>query len=191
MSNVSPPKRRILVADDVPGTVEFLAEMLSQRGYEVAQAADGEECLRLVKEFEPDLVILDIMMPKVHGIDVLKAIRADGNLKDIGFIVCSARSFAVDLKNVRDLGAFDFLMKPFELQNVMEKVEAFFAGRPPRPGLSAASVAPTPAAGAQRYLPSLGTARGYYVGHARQHPRLRAALRTARRQHLVPRGPRG
>ena len=77
-----------------------------------------------------DLVILDIMMPKVHGIDVLKTIRADGTKKDIGFIVCSARSFSVDLKSVRDLGAFDFLMKPFEIRSVLEKVEAFFAGRP-------------------------------------------------------------
>ena len=73
MSNGSTSKRRILVADDVPGTVEFLAEMLAQRGYEVATAEDGEQCLRQIREFEPDLVILDIMMPKVHGIDVLKA----------------------------------------------------------------------------------------------------------------------
>src|SRR5262245_2297954 len=131
MSNGQPSvKRRILVADDVPGTVEFLSEMLAQRGYEVATAEDGEECLRRVKEFEPDLVILDSMMPKVHGIDVLKAVRADGTRKDTGFIVCSARSFSVDVKSVRDLGAFDFLMKPFEFQSVLEKVEAFFAGRP-------------------------------------------------------------
>src|SRR4051795_4326896 len=106
MSNGSTSKRRILVADDVPGTVEFLAEMLRKRGYEVETADDGEQCLALVKSFEPDLVILDIMMPKVHGIDVLKAVRADGTRKDTGFIVCSARSFSVDLKNVRDLGAF-------------------------------------------------------------------------------------
>jgi two-component system response regulator VicR len=78
MSNGSTPKRRILVADDVPGTVEFLSEMLTQRGYEVATAEDGEQCIERVKSFEPDLVILDIMMPKVHGIDVLKTVRADG-----------------------------------------------------------------------------------------------------------------
>jgi CheY-like chemotaxis protein/phosphoribosyl 1,2-cyclic phosphodiesterase len=166
MSNNGPStsanRRRILVADDVPGTVEFLAEMLSQRGFQVATAEDGEQCLRLVKEFEPDLVILDIMMPKVHGIDVLKTVRADGTKKDIGFIVCSARSFSVDLKSVRDLGAFDFLMKPFEFQNVLEKVDAFFAGRPPRRGLSTASVA-APATGAgEDYVPTLKTANGYW-----------------------------
>src|SRR5829696_7795064 len=144
MSNGSTSKRRILVADDVPGTVEFLAEMLAQRGYEIATAEDGEQCLRQIREFQPDLVILDIMMPKVHGIDVLKTVRADGMKKDVGFIVCSARSFSVDLKSVRDLGAFDFLMKPFEFASVLEKVEAFFAGRPPRRALSGAGVAAAP-----------------------------------------------
>src|SRR5688500_13992774 len=120
MSNgQSSEKRRILVADDVPGTVEFLSEMLAQRGYEVAQADDGEQCLQRIREFAPDLVILDIMMPKVHGIDVLKTVRADGTKKDVGFIVCSARSFSVDLKSAQDLGAFDFLVKPFEFRAVL------------------------------------------------------------------------
>src|SRR4051812_30960664 len=99
MSNGSTPKRRILAADYVPRTGEYLAQMLTQRGSAVATAEDGEQCLERVKSFEPDLVILDIMMPKVHGIDVLKAVRADGTRKDTGFIVCSARSFSVDLKN--------------------------------------------------------------------------------------------
>ena len=165
MSNGSAPRRRILVADDVPGTVEFLSEMLAKRGYEVAQAEDGEQCLRLVREFEPDLVILDIMMPKVHGIDVLKAVRADGARRDVGFIVCSARSFSVDLKSVRDLGAFDFLMKPFEMQHVLEKVEAYFAGRPPKRALSAERVAAAPGpaeATVEPYRPTLATARGYW-----------------------------
>src|SRR5918993_3919666 len=169
MSNGSTSKRRILVADDVPGTVEFLAEMLAQRGYEIATAEDGEQCLRQVREFQPDLVILDIMMPKVHGIDVLKTVRADGTKKDIGFIVCSARSFSVDLKSVRDLGAFDFLMKPFEFASVLEKVEAFFAGRPPpqrglAPGGAVTGTAATPARvdDVEPYVPTLETARGFW-----------------------------
>src|SRR5918993_1949841 len=153
MSNGSTSKRRILVADDVPGTVEFLAEMLAQRGYEIATAEDGEQCLRQVREFQPDLVILDIMMPKVHGIDVLKTVRDDGTRKDIGFIVCSARSFSVDLKSVRDLGAFDFLMKPFEFHSVLEKVEAFFAGRPPRRAMAREGALPPGGAAAQLVEP--------------------------------------
>ena len=76
MSNGSTSKRRILVADDVPGTVEFLAEMLAQRGYEIATAEDGEQCLRQIREFQPDLVILDIMMPVRDGYDVLAEIRS-------------------------------------------------------------------------------------------------------------------
>lgn len=166
MSNGLTSTRRILVADDVPGTVEFLSEILTRHGYEVATAEDGEECLRLVKAFAPDLVLLDIMMPKVHGIDVLKIVRGDRSLKDVGFIVCSARSFSVDLKSARDLGAFDFLMKPFEIQTVMEKVEAFFAGHSPRGAMPtpAASAASPPAAAPEPepYCPNLETARGYW-----------------------------
>ena len=165
MSNGQPTvNRRILVADDVPGTVEFLAEMLAKQGYVVATAGDGEECLKQVQAFQPDLVILDIMMPKVHGIDVLKTVRADGARKDIGFIVCSARSFSVDVKSVRDLGAFDFLMKPFEFKSVLEKVEAFFAGRPRAGAMSPASVAPPvqQTSPVKAYVPTLQTARGYW-----------------------------
>lgn len=163
MPNVPAPRRRILVADDVPGTVEFLSEMLARRGYEVAQAEDGEQCLRMIEQFEPDLVILDIMMPKVHGIDVLKQVRADESRKDVGFIVCSARSFSVDVKSVRDLGAFDFLMKPFDFQHVLEKVEAFFAGRPAKRSPSAAAVVAAPAAApVEAYRPTLAVARGYW-----------------------------
>jgi phosphoribosyl 1,2-cyclic phosphodiesterase len=157
------------VADDVPGTVLFLSRALTKRGFDVRTAEDGEQCLRLIREFQPELVILDIMMPKVHGIDVLKTVRADGTKKDVGFIVCSARSFSVDLKSVRDLGAFDFLMKPFEFQSVLEKVEAFFAGRPPpRRGLGPGAAVRGTAAGpaglddVEPYVPTLETARGYW-----------------------------
>lgn len=162
MSNGSAPRRRILVADDVPETVEFLSDMLGQRGYDVATADDGEQCLRLVDEFEPELVILDIMMPRVHGVDVLKAVRADPAKQDVGFIVCSARSFSVDVKSVRELGAFDFLMKPFEFQHVLDKVEAFFAGRPPKRSLSAERVTSTPTQGVEPYRPTLADARGHW-----------------------------
>jgi CheY-like chemotaxis protein len=164
MANGPASRRRILVADDVPGTVEFLTEMLARRGYEVAQAEDGEQCLRMVEQFEPDLVILDIMMPKVHGIDVLKQVRADESRRDVGFIVCSARSFSVDVKSVRDLGAFDFLMKPFDFQHVLDKVEAFFAGRPAKRSPSAAAAVATPAAAdvAEPYRPTLAAAGGYW-----------------------------
>ena len=161
MPNGSTSKRRILVADDVPGTVEFLSEMLTQRGYTVATAEDGEQCLELMDQFKPDLVILDIMMPKVHGIDVIKTVRADPARNGIGFIVCSARSFGVDLKSVRDLGAFDFLMKPFEFQSVLDRVEAFFEGRPGRDELSPANVAPARPE-IKPYAPHLSTSRGYW-----------------------------
>src|SRR5687767_6327550 len=163
MTIASPHKRRILVADDVPGTVLFLSRALSKRGFEVQTAEDGEQCLRLIREFRPDLVILDIMMPKVHGIDVLKAVRADEEMKDTGFIICSVRSFNVDTKNVKDLGAFDVLDKPLELQQVLEKVDAFFAGRDPAHISIAGGVAAGAKQGTQEvFKPALDSSRGFY-----------------------------
>lgn len=160
MSTPPVQTRRILIADDVPGTLLLLARMLGKRGYEVSRAADGEECLRLVREQKPDLVVLDIMMPKVHGVDVLKAIRSDPSLADIGFIVCSARSFTVDLKSIRDLGVYDFFDKALELQQLVDKVDAYFAGRPSEsPLLSSAGPAAT---GQSVYRPTLEQARGYW-----------------------------
>ena len=181
MPTVPTLRRRILVADDVPGTIDVLTRALTRRGYDVAQARDGEEALRQVELFRPDLVILDIMMPKVHGIDVLKAVRADPATRDIGFIVCSARSFSVDLKQVHDLGVFDFFDKAHENLELLKKVEAFFdqrgaeapavaageeegvaspAGGPPSAAGGGAARVVDP--GVERFQPSLDDAEGYW-----------------------------
>jgi phosphoribosyl 1,2-cyclic phosphodiesterase/DNA-binding NarL/FixJ family response regulator len=163
MSNTpAEPKRRILIADDVPGTVQVLSRKLQQRGYVVAHANDGEECLRVVRSFRPDLVVLDIMMPKIHGIDVLKAVRADPDpaTRSIGFIVCSARSFTVDLKSIHDLGVYDFFDKALELNQLVEKVDAYFAGQPATSPLLGAAGPTT--AGQELFRPSLAQTRGYW-----------------------------
>ena len=157
------PKRRILIADDVPGTVQVLSRKLTQRGHEVAVASDGAECLRQVRSFRPDLVVLDIMMPKIHGIDVLKAVRSDPDpaVRGTGFIVCSARSFTVDLKSIQDQGVYDFFDKALELTQLVEKIEAFFAGRPPTSPLLGSAAGPT-TLGQAIFKPTLEQTRGYF-----------------------------
>lgn len=164
----APRKRRVLVADDVVGTVELISRALSRRGYEVAAAEDGAEAIRMVTEFRPDLVILDIMMPKVHGIDVLKAVRDDKSTRGTGFIVSSARSFAVDVKQFMALGVHDFYDKACEVRDLVEKVEAYFRpkGVPaPAQGDDAACATPVSAPATAtpiRYSPRIDRTHGYW-----------------------------
>ena len=102
---------------------------LEQLGYSVAVAADGVAALQMALETEPDLVILDIMMPKMHGIEVLKALRHDARTEKIGVLICTARDFRADLAECRALGVCDVLVKPFEPAELTEAVEAFFVRR--------------------------------------------------------------
>ena len=84
---------RILVAEDVEVISHVMTQLLIRAGYDVELARDGEECLEKVVTFQPELILLDLMMPKLHGIEVLKRLRADEATKDIGVIVCTAKSF--------------------------------------------------------------------------------------------------
>ena len=77
MSSAQAPPARILIADDNPQSVELLEAYLASSGYEIRTAADGEETLRQVRDWQPDLILLDIMMPKISGFEVCKRLRAD------------------------------------------------------------------------------------------------------------------
>ncbi len=86
---MSDAPKRILVADDVKMQALRISGTLDAMGYETAIASDGEECVEMVDSFAPDLLILDIMMPKMHGIDVLKRLQS----MDLGVIVCTGKDF--------------------------------------------------------------------------------------------------
>src|SRR6476660_7748035 len=102
-------KARILLAEDVNVIALTLSRVLEKAGYEVAVARDGEECLRMALESIPDLILLDIMMPKLNGIEVLKAIRLDPSTRDIGVLICSAKDFKTERDAAAELGALDYL----------------------------------------------------------------------------------
>src|SRR6187401_16612 len=96
MSNTSTSKGRILLGEDVRLIAFRMRQALEQAGYTVEEAADGEECLVMARSSLPDLIILDIMMPKLHGIDVLKGLRGHSDTAEIGVIVCTAKDFKTD-----------------------------------------------------------------------------------------------
>jgi adenylate cyclase len=118
----TPP--RILVVDDDPTNVELLRVRLSAQGYEVVTAVDGEEALERARELEPDLVLLDVMMPKLDGISVLKELKADGTLGFIPIILLTAEAEARDIINGLEAGADDYLTKPFEHAALVARVRS-------------------------------------------------------------------
>jgi CheY-like chemotaxis protein len=122
--------RRILVADDVSDYREAVCEALKKHGYVVDSVQDGVECLEKIPVFKPDLLLLDVMMPHVHGIEVLQQLRDAPETRDLGVIFCTAKKFAADRHQIEALGAFDIIAKPFEFEDLLTLIERFFDGAP-------------------------------------------------------------
>ena len=119
-------RRRVLVADDDPSISRLMCHLLEANGYEVRLAEDGEACLEEAKAFHPDLVLLDVMMRKMHGFDVLKKIKADPKTKRIGVIICTSKGYKADHEQARTLGAFEVIIKPFQKDRFLEIIAGFF-----------------------------------------------------------------
>jgi two-component system, OmpR family, response regulator len=118
----TPP--RILVADDNPTNLEVLRVRLNAHGYEIVTAVDGEDALRSARELEPDLVLLDIMMPKLDGISVLKQLKGDTALPFIPVILVTARADTRDIVGGLEAGADDYLAKPFEPRELLARIRS-------------------------------------------------------------------
>jgi len=106
----------ILVVDDSEVLRRIVVFNLVKNGYTVSEASDGEEALQKLKESTPDLVILDIMMPKMNGFEVLKVMKQDENLSKVPVIVLTAKGGENDLQEGLKLGADIFLTKPFIIE---------------------------------------------------------------------------
>ena len=100
-------------------------------GYEVSTANDGVEGLEQARAERPDIVILDIMMPRMDGLEVTKALKGDRDTKDIPIILLSAKAQAADLRAGKESGADDYLTKPFDPLELLERVEELLEARPP------------------------------------------------------------
>ncbi len=113
-------KTHILVVDDDPAILRLLCTNLKARGYRVSTAADGEECLKVMESDFVDLIILDIMMPKLDGVEVCRRVRT---WSDVPIIVLSARGDEKDKVKCLELGADDYLTKPFGIAELMARVK--------------------------------------------------------------------
>lgn len=115
--------KKILIIEDEKIIFELLQKKLTQEGYETTIARDGEEGLKKLRETRPDLVLLDIIMPKMGGFDVMKEIKKDRELARIPIIIISNSGQPVEIDEAQRLGAKDWLIKTeFDPQEVIEKV---------------------------------------------------------------------
>jgi len=114
----------ILVADDERDILSFVEVNLRLEGFRVATAEDGEEALRTAREMRPDLIILDVMMPKMDGLEVCRAIRADGLIGHTPVILLTARGLSADKLVGLTAGADDYILKPFDLAELVARVRS-------------------------------------------------------------------
>lgn len=133
-------KAKILVVEDEEILLTALQEELKQAGYETEGAVDGEEGLAKVKTFKPDLVLLDLVMPKMDGMQVLKKLKEDPQSKDLSVVILTNLSDYERISEALSLGAKDYLVKAnYSLTDLLDKVKTVLARR-----VAGAAVTPTP-----------------------------------------------
>ena len=124
-------KPKILVADDIKQNVKLLRVILTASEFDVVEAYDGEEALEKAKSENPDLILLDIMMPKLTGYEVCQRLRADGTTKSIPIVMITALHEMDDRIKGIDAGADDFISKPFNKTELLARVKSLLRMRQP------------------------------------------------------------
>jgi DNA-binding response OmpR family regulator len=112
----------VLICDADPLLAELLEHRLGQQGYQTAVARDGGEALTLLAERSPDAIIMESMLPVIDGYEVLRRIRENDQLKDLPVIMLSARKHARDIVEALELGASDYMTKPFILDELVARL---------------------------------------------------------------------
>jgi PleD family two-component response regulator len=120
---------RILIADDNPQGVELLEAYLVDGDYDIRTAADGEETLKQVREWRPDLILLDIMMPKLSGFEVCKRLRSHPDTEDIAVCMITALDQPSDVDRAVDAGTDEFLTKPINKNELLLRVRSLLRSR--------------------------------------------------------------
>jgi len=116
--------KKILLIEDEEIMIDLLQRKLTQEGYEISVTRDGEEGLKAMREVSPDLILLDIIMPKMGGFEVMEEMQKDKELKKIPVIIISNSGQPVEIDRAQKLGAKDWLIKiEFDPQEVVEKVK--------------------------------------------------------------------
>lgn len=116
-------KKKILIVDDDWGIVQIIQSLLDLSGYKTVVAADGREAVQVARDEDPDLILLDIMMPEMDGFDVCKFLRRDHDFDDTRIIMLTSLTQMGDAEKSFSAGANDFLGKPFDADRLLLKVK--------------------------------------------------------------------
>ena len=122
--------KQILIVEDKPASRELLRTVLERQGYEVTEAEDGEDALVKVRDYVPDLVLLDLQMPLRNGYDVLKEMRRDSRLVNVPVVAITANAMPEDREKVMAAGFNGYIPKPVALARLREEVSRILGGPP-------------------------------------------------------------
>ncbi|MBI4871282.1 MAG: response regulator [Candidatus Riflebacteria bacterium] len=136
---------RILIADDDADHVTIVKAILEQHGYEALEAGDGNDTLEQVRLHQPDLVLLDIMMPGIDGIEVVRRLKDAAETRDVPIIMFSARSGTREIMESFNYGATNYIIKPIDAERLLEKIQAALRKEEFRESLESRSKLETPA----------------------------------------------
>jgi PleD family two-component response regulator len=120
---------RVLIADDNPQGAELMEAYLGDAGYELRTAADGEQTLQQVAAWQPDVILLDIMMPRLSGFEVCKRLRADPATRDIGVLMVTALDQPSDVERAIEAGTDEFITKPINKNDLLLRVRSLLRSR--------------------------------------------------------------
>ena len=115
--------KKILIVDDEVNIVISMEFLINQAGYELQIARDGEEAMEKVASFQPDLILLDVMMPKINGFEVCRRVRANPTWQDTKIIMLTAKGREVEVTKGLALGADSYIIKPFSTKELMSEVK--------------------------------------------------------------------
>ena len=122
-------KKKILVVDDETIIIKYAQLRLKNRGYEVETARDGEEAVEKTRTFRPDLILLDVKLPKKNGYEVCREIKAEEDIASTPIIFWTAHDSVDVERHTRELQASDFILKPFDSTELFEKIQRCLNGR--------------------------------------------------------------
>ena len=126
-------KKMVLVVEDEPDIVNVLKIRLESEGFDVLTAPDGKEGLRAIREFIPDIVVLDLVMPEIGGLELCGIVKSDERLQKIPVIVLSARTEKKDMEESYNSGASAYFAKPYEWSELLAGIKEFLFGGAPVP----------------------------------------------------------
>ncbi|OGB25940.1 MAG: two-component system response regulator [Burkholderiales bacterium RIFCSPLOWO2_02_FULL_57_36] len=114
---------RILITEDEPNIVESLTFILNRAGYDVSSVADGEAAMHRLRSNPPDIMVLDVMLPKLNGFEVLKLVKSDPLLKSMPVVILTAKGQTHDRQLAEEIGADAFVTKPFSNRDLIDQIK--------------------------------------------------------------------